>query len=219
MYYFGIDRGGHYLFHHGIQGMKWGVRRFQNSDGSLTAAGKKRYGSFKTNMALAYGKYNSKTVDKLSRDPDVKRFVKDNLDTFKQRDAYAKRYDDTIEAYCGMDTKRFKQYVKESAAESKVSFNELWDVFKNNDEDRYQAQDAIIEDDSSRGIKAAIDAFNKSESYLDAVIKVDDSIIQKSQEAFPASRYSSDAGRMLRDAVYKCYNDNKPHQVVNVIKL
>lgn len=33
------------LAHHGILGMKWGVRRFQNKDGSLTAAGKKRYGS------------------------------------------------------------------------------------------------------------------------------------------------------------------------------
>ena len=31
------------LTHHGIKGMKWGVRRFQNKDGSLTPAGKKRY--------------------------------------------------------------------------------------------------------------------------------------------------------------------------------
>ena len=31
------------LKHYGIKGMKWGVRRFQNSDGSLTADGKKRY--------------------------------------------------------------------------------------------------------------------------------------------------------------------------------
>lgn len=30
------------LYHHGIKGMKWGVRRYQNADGSLTNAGKKR---------------------------------------------------------------------------------------------------------------------------------------------------------------------------------
>lgn len=32
------------LSHFGIMGMKWGVRRFQNRDGSLTLAGKARYG-------------------------------------------------------------------------------------------------------------------------------------------------------------------------------
>ena len=33
------------LYHHGIAGMKWGVRRYQNKDGSLTNAGKRRYGT------------------------------------------------------------------------------------------------------------------------------------------------------------------------------
>ena len=32
-----------HLAHHGTKGQRWGVRRFQNSDGSLTAAGKLRY--------------------------------------------------------------------------------------------------------------------------------------------------------------------------------
>ncbi len=33
------------LYHWGIKGMKWGVRRYQNKDGTLTDAGKKRYDS------------------------------------------------------------------------------------------------------------------------------------------------------------------------------
>ena len=33
------------LYHHGIKGQKWGIRRYQNPDGTLTEEGKKRYGT------------------------------------------------------------------------------------------------------------------------------------------------------------------------------
>lgn len=33
-----------YLMHYGVKGQKWGVRRYQNEDGSLTLLGKQKYG-------------------------------------------------------------------------------------------------------------------------------------------------------------------------------
>lgn len=66
------------LYHHGIKGQKWGVRRFQNKDGSLTPAGKKRYyvdnengtsitknsdGSYTVPAGFKFNRVGQKTLD------------------------------------------------------------------------------------------------------------------------------------------------------------
>jgi hypothetical protein len=44
------------LYHHGIKGQKWGVRRYQNSDGSLTPSGKRRYNRLAKKDAKEYAR-------------------------------------------------------------------------------------------------------------------------------------------------------------------
>lgn len=54
------------LYHHGIKGMRWGVRRYQNKDGTLTAAGKERYQNGKSYLEIGKQFIDQKKSEKVN---------------------------------------------------------------------------------------------------------------------------------------------------------
>lgn len=100
-----------FLAHHGVKGMKWGVRRYQNEDGSLTAAGKKKISKEYKKASIAgdkalqkkypsmYMKAYNKAVEKMNAS-EIEKFnstqrKKYGAD-FAKRDGYMQDYEKTF---------------------------------------------------------------------------------------------------------------------------
>lgn len=119
------------LYHYGIPGMRWGKRRFQNKDGSLTEAGKRRYAKSIQRYAKIQGHKSAaravaqdiasdkvlRTVENdverassaLSRWRSLSKVQDDFYGDAAYREAYRKTYDDTL--------KWFKDHEPEELAE------------------------------------------------------------------------------------------------------
>lgn len=130
-----------YLAHHGIRGQKWGLRRYQNEDGTLTELGKKHYGSdFTKYTRVSRLKRNlrntQKSIDKMNKyrfkatlkvnkikkrnpDPSDKKVKKINklnnkVDAYNKRIESAEDFGKAImnKAFAEGTTRRLRKYSK-----------------------------------------------------------------------------------------------------------
>lgn len=117
------------LYHWGIKGQRWGVRRYQNKDGSLTAAGKKRYAKLEAEMEKLGGK-KSGTSDKVGdsgapKTKSVGEMTDQEINDKINRMNLEKRYNDTVAS-----TTPKKDETSEPPKKSETEKSETIDVSK-----------------------------------------------------------------------------------------
>ena len=146
-YYYGDT-----LYHHGIKGQKWGIRKYQNEDGSLTAAGREHYG---------YGEARKTYKNKIDAANDEYRYARKETKRAiaslkKNRNTMSKdEYDEYL--------KEFKSYPSTSKKILKARKNAAKQEYKNSDE--YKARKEKIKKAAIVGAAVAATALTVYGAY------------------------------------------------------
>ena len=148
------------LYHHGIKGQKWGVRRYQNKDGTLTPAGRKRRNRFSDTRKTV--------VNKLSN--SYYKFVKKAIDISEVKSRGGVNSEDAYE--CSRLANQI--FDRSSQIEPKIT-NDVISAVSNSGCKMYGLEYRLKQPTSMAG-KIASDAKEKSISYKEAADGIKDSI-------------------------------------------
>ena len=145
------------LYHHGIKGQKWGVRHYQNEDGSLTEAGRKKISKKYKKLSIKgdkemqkqyqsiYLKSYNKAADKMNNgeidrfnNEQRKKYGKDFAKRDRYSEDYEKLFNDEFQKNMNKSLIDFRlsnaSYQKADALVKKYSMTKWDDLAKNNQE-------------------------------------------------------------------------------------
>ena len=166
-----------YLAHHGILGMKWGIRRYQNPDGSLTEEGRIRYGDQLSKYAKENGLYNKHGV---ATDPDA---------ASKMQYQFNKAYKNDVAASARRQSNGLTA-VGNTANASNQLLGQVRSVIKDNIKDGYtKTHVRVLGEDPSHytnaELKQMIDRLDLERRYNNLTTET---VITKSEEAIAAEK-------------------------------
>lgn len=173
-----------FIEHHGIKGMKWGVRRFQNADGSLTQEGIARYGSKNIKRA------KTANLDKWGKSPETNVLyiagysgsgksttalsLSKNGDTVLHLDGYSEPGDTST-----ITNKNFNKYLdkhcpqwklmKESSKSTKIKrySKEYWDIVEKFD----KAIESYAKEEYKKGNRVIVEGVQIADGWLKGDLK------------------------------------------------
>lgn len=207
------------LYHWGIKGMKWGVRRYQNKDGSLTPAGKKRYAEEDAEDSDTTPK--KKSVSEMTDDEIRSAIARKQLENAynqyhpqpKKPDSFAKKFIDEAVKPAAINAGKdlIEKTLKKATGDilkDKVDPNSLAGLESANKKLAAQLENKLLKMGINPNIKS--DNLTKWQEFNDRLKAEEDAKKTEKADAKAAKEKAAEEKKRLEEEMrkYQDYNDN-----------